>query len=58
MCYILPNQKVFRQLFFNYLQIVFVGSDFSMCRSLENGFAGLIWPAGRSLETPALAVSS
>jgi len=37
LCYILPNQKVFRQLIFHYLQ---------------NVFAGHIWPAVRSLETP------
>jgi len=42
-CYILPNQQNFR----NYI-------IFSLL-TLTNGFAGRIWPAGRSLENPALS---
>jgi len=55
----LPNQKVFHQLIFHYLQNVFAGRIRPAVRSLENGFAGRmnnfpgrIWPVGRSLETP------
>jgi len=46
--YILPNQQILHTiiiLFFHYRQNVFVG---------WNGFAGRIWPAGRSLETTVL----
>jgi len=61
MCYILPNQKVFRQLIFHYLQNVLAGRIWPAVCSLENGFAdrmknfpGRIWPARHSLETPDL----
>jgi len=54
-CYILRNQKTFPKyciLFFHHWQNGFI--DKMASRAGWNGFAGRIWPVGRSLETPGL----
>jgi len=47
-CYILPNQRIFRKHISHFFQHYFF-------HHRQNGFAGRIWPASRSLETPDLS---